>query len=1807
MKMRFLVAMAGVLSAMSAFATAGDSYATAIQMGKQQTATLVEENDPVFGKMGTGSAWYSLTVQKGMSCTVWIQDGDVDSVTLFSWLDPTMTKSSWPMADFTWGTAPNTVQALFLYADSWDSSDPDKWTWYFQIMGSIGQKVNLFCTEGIHSFSASEGTENKPKSLTFKDSKLTASAKILELDSGYAYYYKAALKAGRKYSVKMAKGTTSHPLSLDMGGLPVESYGYDPANAAYWVYPEKDGTYTFSVRSDLVDQPFSMDYYSVPVRAVTAHPFIDLEESARTATFAPGRLIKGDEFYDDIVDEHLCRVKLAKGDRCVAETTGAEKPIRMLVYDSTGKVLASNESNGYGRDCLCAIEATAPGYYYIGVCNPALKSDEDPAGEPEITLTVRDAGDFIGDNYDPEDDVEAGANVLSPLPTDSPEKTGQAVDPTVVGAPCGTHVLNQGDWQDFYSLTVRKGTTYALKAKWDEADSTVGLTLSAEVYYYVKKSNKMVKTVVETVGNIYPGADVPLTFRADAATATAYYIRVFVKEGKGLSYPAHTMYAAAYLEGTEEQLGVLHVTTPGYKGATWSLDSEGVKYADGDSILVPEGNHTVKFTVYDSNRSFKAPSAQAVQIAAGTSPTECAGAYCDTYDPKDDVATAAVTVKPAATAASVKRTLWRAGEYGMADDPADWFAFTGTAGYFYNFSLADVEGDAVLSVLDKDFNPLPGCDRTAEPIQRLHTGAGKFYLKVEHAADGTVGGAYTLVHQCANVGALSFKSASVSVKKSAASVSLVVKRSAKDGVLRVNYATQGGTARPGEQYYPTTGTLVWKNGDKADKKITVKLIPELVATYTENRDFSVVLTPVDEGDLEDGEYLAKFSGTNEAKVTITQATKAVPGTVAVSAYTTGEGVVTTAVANVKKPAASVRAGDPLTLIVTRANGTYGTKVAVQLTTANGKAVSGTDFEPMNETLEWEAEDDSPRTVTIQTKDAGFYATSKAFSVKLKALTTGAYKGWSKPTISGTSVAVTLASPSVEMMLADYAKAAKTDGLTLKGTGTWIRNSNGALVCAPVADKSKAKNELTWTVSGPGVFTVWPETSGESANLTYAVGKGAATTWTEGPVRLMLGKGSQAVKFTLTGAGSTASFKVNAAGNNYEWLRFAAAVPDPVNKAVVRETREKLSWAYPAGLDATDLCVRAKFGTNSKKLNDIVWSGRATEFQMPAIEEGKTYYWTLEYALCGDAEPDYGTLAWTASGTTWQFGVSNVESSPATGTTGTDIWGDPIVEGDVAILMQGVYAELPLVTTNEVKGTAAALVTGKLPDGLKLDTKKMVVSGVPTKSGTYKAVLQLKNGKTAGETLALTFNVLPMGSAAGSFAGVMVAEDGALTNGLPAAASISFSSATKGTLSATVSLAGKSYKFSSSKGFTEVLPIEILGSPLSSRVKVTLVNKTTVNKVAYENLLTVTLNDGPTSDLGVLGLVGGTAELVMNVPDPNGKGVQPEVVYTGDLLRNNSSLSAYTGALAKFVGYYTVSLVPFAAEPGVPEGNGYLTLTVDAKGKVKVAGKLADGTSVSYSPVGALLGDLRNPESCVFSVPVFAAKSPYCFAGTLKISYADDENGSPASCADFDETLIWNKDGAQTYDGEGFRLSLQPVGGWYNKLYNLQSYYLGYEFAIQTGDYTQYEEPLSANYWYSTAVADGLAVSLSGNSFSVAKRSLVKDTDNKKLYDLAASVNPANVTFKFTRATGLVSGTFSAWTETTGAQKEIKSLKHYGVMTLARAEDSPLDDSVVTAGFFLMPMKIGKRSWNASLPFNLVGEFLDPDWSEPEILAPEGEE
>jgi len=1925
MKTKIITCMVAVaaLSVFGASAQKGSSIKKAITLKSSQNATLVNEYDSEEKEFyDSGVAYYSMTLKRGVAYTVWITGGnaadiDLDVSTNDDYYED---REDEPSASFDIDEIDGgSTKVAYLYADDWDldeEGDPKSGKYLVILTGEIGASTTLGFTTGIRTFSV-VGTESSPKALTMSTKQKTYSGRLVDGE----FYFRASLKAGNKYRIRTTGGTKASPLDLtadgvgedyDVGDAPDADRRVNEYNDARVLVPDTSGKYEFVVRGD-GKQSFKFQYEMVPSRKITAHPAIPLlEENNYSATFVPGRLAATHNYYDPIVDEHLCKIYLNKGERWVFETTGATTNIEMVVYNSSGKVLGTNgTSDGLEMDTRAVVSASAAGVYYVGVYNPLLDVPDVPTGAP-VVLSARNTSTFTdADLFDPTDDAYATANLVVPYPAttnDTPVAyTDERTDASKVGAIHGPHRFNAADLYDVFAFPCRKGYTYKLRASFTDPNDVSKLDLGAKLFYIRNGKEVNVSygdtTISPTTNkNVTAGDD--LTFKA--VTNAVHYLRVWVADGKGLDFPGYNLHAIC-ANGTNE-LGLVKVVSKGAAG-TWSLNAEKFAYLSGTTLAVaPSTELTIKANAITG---FTPPAATTVSVPAWTEGADVVvvtNVYSDIYDvkyvksyttktttkngkktttkvanysPEDGDATAAgaFAITPKSAETTLKRTLW-------TDDPADHFVFTAATNVYYNFSvastLADGSGDAVITVS----NETAGVVYAGETeIVRAMLPVGTTYVIVSHGTGEKADSAYALTFSRASGGIVRFTNAKGTAAVSAytategsAAATLYVQRTGSEGATRVRYATQAGTALPGTNYYPVvTNEVSWAAGNKAVKTIKVNLIPDAITHWeASNKVFSVRLYPVDAYDLESGEYLPIIPAAT-ATVTIKESSAKKPGTVSlVASYESGkdrdlDGV---AVANVKKPTVSGRAGQSLKLVFSRTGGADG-PVSIRVASPSASvakknkdtALPGTDYEAFDATLEWADGEDGEKEVEVDLQPSSNYAATKKFVFTVATVKTDG----TLPTLSAKTATLTILNDTVAQTSAAYAKTiAAATGLKLSANGTWFTDYDGTL------RSGAANGTLTYTLTGPGLFVCEPTvviTNAETAAATLKcqiVNKTAKLneTVTEFNGRLVrvLPAGTTTVSFALTGVQGDAyvKFTPQADGSPYRWTKFAAVAPAwPMNKAVVQTNLTTLAWTMPEALaDETNLYCRVRFGTTAKPTvvitNDVT---HACTAEIPeAVGAGKAYYWALDYAYTDAASPtdeDLTALTWTAGPSVWTFSGLQDGAPITTIGTCTDAAGNDVAllvaAGEPVELIQCVQPDFDLDGEGEGDNALSAnkfrLVAGTLPKGLSFGGDGILV-GAPTTPGTYTVLLQSYsqvgktvtkkvNGKTKkvttytytyGTTLPVTFNVLPAGTMIGSFRGILREANGELVTDARRLGLLTLSVTSAGKITAKATIGGIAYTFTGTAGFDELLDRDETAAGCTRHVQVKL--KTTVKTVnskkkvtgTYkENYLTLALGDGALTNAVALAEAAGTAELTLNVLNSAKSAVVPDVQYTADLYRNNGATDLGAAALTAFAGYYTAALAPegVTAADGVPVGNGYLTFTVSANGAVKVAGSFADGTAVSFSTIGQPVGGtLADPKACTLMVPVYVGKATYAFGGDVKIAFpAGAEYAVVLPAA----KLVWEKNAAKTtsYDGTAFAISVAPTGGWYDKIDNLQNYYLGRGFALSTIENGE-DLPAAAlakGYSFTTLSSPkDLDISFTGNALTVPARTLVKNKTTG-LSDFGSSVNPWNTTVKFTRATGILTGTFNAWewafaSDAAGytyatAQKQIASLAHKGILLFTRDDsaESPLADNVLTAGYFLMPATtstkaaVKKAAWKASLPFNIL--TVDDDakvWDEKEF-------
>lgn len=563
-----------------------------------------------------------------------------------------------------------------------------------------------------------------------------------------------------------------------------------------------------------------------------------------------------------------------------------------------------------------------------------------------------------------------------------------------------------------------------------------------------------------------------------------------------------------------------------------------------------------------------------------------------------------------------------------------------------------------------------------------------------------------------------------------------------------------------------------------------------------------------------------------------------------------------------------------------------------------------------------------------------------------------------------------------------------------------------------------------------------------------------------------------------------------------------------------------------------------------------------------------------------------------------------------------VWEYLFFEGRAVELVQGVRHDEQVADASvDAVGVASG---GKLPDGLKLEREETDgtwhVRGIPVKAGNFYARLQDGAKAEIGE---VAYVVNPIRSAAGDFMGLARTED--TQDKQPRLAQVSMSATDKGKLSAKVVIAGRKYSFaadgyagwkSAADGSRELFADLIQLQEVSRGG----------GKVNVTNRLRCTVADADVADPASWYGKGTSLALEMAaLPDAQGSGYQKHVGYVGELVRDNSKVREWQTEASGYSAYYTVAFVPSGIpqvpaglDDGCPRGNGYVTLTVDAKGKVKYAGALPDGTSYSGSSVAAL-GTVGGVP--VVRLPLFFSKGAGAFGGWVAVKFPEgrvpsgniaetDAELRPTVVADESDGICWiTDDTTLTFKGQlGFELAYDAVGGWYDTVVNLQRYYLDMsvdQLIVDTAhgdDLWQLRELLPFGFdFVADATADGLPVDMSVNLLLTDKQTLAQDS-TKSYYDWPRCVNPANVKLNFKRATGVFSGTCDLWYEGLDEkggidQKSYSKCKHAGVVLMTRGECASLPGEVVAPGAVVIPQTIllpngYTYTWKSSHRFNI---------------------
>ena len=1833
-KFKFVMTMALCLLAGAADAAVAvgscEKKPATMRIGGSASISLVNEYDPESREYYDMGVYYiQVSLSKGEAYTVWLDGGNTADV--YFTVDTSADDENAPLASFDYEERDNgATQIAYLYSDTWDEDDPSSGTYYIVVNGEVGDRTTVHVASGIRSF-VQEGEEGNPRRITMTEAfQFDARSQVADGD----FYYVTYLEKGRKYrlwlagasSLAVIETTQVGNLSPDVDGFytnAVPDYftyfypGYQKANGVgYVIYPDESGDYVFNMSTPggavqnfrIMDQAFKK---LLPEEH--ANKVLLAEANGYTEDIMPGRENRdGTTVYDNVIDETLCKVNVSKGERWVFETTGSTTSLLMRVYSADGTIISENETKGNGSfDVRAVAPAGYDGAYYVGVCQPSLTFNDTPDPTYKVKIAAKLAEEFDSaddsDDYDDADDSYLGASMIVPCPGTSSNSVVEA------GVPHGPHVLSARDWYDWFCFAGRGGVTYRLKASW-AGEGRTDLALRAQVY---KMVNGAVSVVTPSFGSLTPGDDTAaLTFTADMDAM--YYIGVWVGEplpnggfrnGLGLDFPAYNIHAVGYIDGYS--FGLLTVDTYGADG-TWTIDDLGrtgtSRFSNGATALVVAGSD-VKVN-FQPVAGYTAPPQQAIKAEAAVT-RQVIGRYVDNMDPKDDLGTLDAILKggfsfisPVLSGATIPRTLW-------SDDHCDTFVFLADPGRSYSFGLKDTTesltagtiagGDAVMSFFAYENGalvPIKGLD-TVLSVEKRAFGSGYVVIKVSHSSEPgyEIDSCYELTHKSANVGTISFASTAVTVFNGDAYADVVLKRSASEGAVSVRYVTVEGTAKPGEDYYPTTAeqSITWADGDMADKVIRVRLIPSLYDSWSEDRTFQVRIARFAEDAVSDDEYLPTLGGSAEATVTIQSEVAQNPGTVVL----------------LDQPL-QVTAGDgSFVLRLERTGGTEG-RIAVALYSNPGTAVAGKDYTSITYSIvEWKDGEGGVKTVPFSTSDTGGVSAKTvnlgmlAVAADYTAAGYGDYRGCLIPKIASPTAVLTIAG-NVAKETGSLLVSAAAAGVGISTPiGSWY--SDGTLRSGDLAANGSAR--IGFIVDGPGFLKVDPQVVGGdgSQSMIYLVGSQGVQSCTDhsGPMVLTVPAGRQTVLFQVNGgstAGVHAEFTNVDNGLPFKWMPLSTISADaPLSGAVVSAYGGPLSWTAPAGWNKEDIWYRLKLGvapgSTPYQASDATTSLSAG-ITVPAIAGYITnvvknlsignsvrFWWTVECAYSSDLEPNFSSLTWIAAPNDWNFAVSG-PGTPATLVAGTDALGGGVSPGTVVELVEGVYFEANLAVEG-YGGNLSGCVGGALPPGLS--AAGMKISGVPSKAGTYRALVEAAVGPYFATTTELEFHVAEAGTALGSFSGALE-EDGSAS---PSAALrnllLTVSVASGGSISAALNYFGGRLVFSTANGFAEYAPVE-------SNMFVRLSSPVEYSGLKYSNTVDIVVRRGSPEDAGLMGTILGTAEVKLWLPDASG--VPTERVYSCDLARLNSDSAVFSKAMEAFAGYYTIALAPVGPLAGEPSGNGLLTMTVSSDGVARFVGILADGTSMSMASYANLVGDLSDPASCRLWAPLWASAGNYSLGGNVCLVSGPAVGSVKSVYADAYADIAWAKDGAaSSYDGAGFRLALSPVGGWYDTVVNLQRYYLDKDFSVETEPVTGIPDYLLyPGLAYSIdSTPHGVDAFLNGNDLSPVSTSFVMDG---RRFDLSKSLNPWGVQFSFNRGNGLVAGTFKLITDNgSDPQGYAATLSHMGLLLMNSDPKSPLAD-LLTAGFYLMPSS--KSGWLISRPFNIRATSADRDWSEAEL-------
>lgn len=377
---------------------------------------------------------------------------------------------------------------------------------------------------------------------------------------------------------------------------------------------------------------------------------------------------------------------------------------------------------------------------------------------------------------------------------------------------------------------------------------------------------------------------------------------------------------------------------------------------------------------------------------------------------------------------------------GTATAGLDYTAKTGT--------LSWLAGDTTAKTITVPIlNPASGINKTFGVTLSNPTGA----------ALGTPASATVSILDRSNT--VQFNPATLSVSEAAGAAVLTVSRSGSTaGAVSVNYVTANGTALTGSDYLASSGTLIWNDGDGADKTISVPIINDSLTEAVET--FTITLSnPVG----------ALLGTAKTATVTIADGDSAIQFSVASASV-----------------AESVVSGN-ITLIVTR-TGTRTDAASATYSTADGTATAGSDYTATSGTINWGAGDATAKPIIVPILNDSVVEGSETFKVNLTSAV-GATLGANK------AVTVTITDNDTGAGVLQFSASNyvfKENGVNASLAATRTGGSPGAVLTVTRTGGSLGAVSVAYATT-PGSATAGADYTSKTGTLSWLTGDVAAKT------------------------------------------------------------------------------------------------------------------------------------------------------------------------------------------------------------------------------------------------------------------------------------------------------------------------------------------------------------------------------------------------------------------------------------------------------------------------------------------------------------------------------------------------------------------------------------------------------------------------------------------------------------------------------------------------------------------------------------------